>query len=426
VKNAIKGLVALLLVLGLAVPALAEVKLNGYYRVQGTAENLSTSATANDSNWVDQRLRMKVTDVLNDYVSVVWYGEYDTPFGETGGKVVAGSGGRLSADGVGIETKNAYVDFKVPDTTWSVRTGIQGFGFGNGIYESFVTDDDMIGVSASGMAGPVNLTVGWMKWEEGSRANSDDVDFYAVNGEIKANDQLKFGASVGAVKNNSGAAKNGTPALSDDYYFGVYGDYRVKDFGFAGNFLYRNLSAQETAGTEGTAWMVNLYGNAIIPNGDVKLHFVYIPADDSATDLDSFSANQAAFEFHNDNLMIFGTDVYYNNGSQGAKALNAAYGGYGLIALTASGKLKLPEAFYLNYGAGYFMAADDTINGATTASVAGSDLGIEVAAMVGKKFAEKYDLSLRGAYGFMGDFYKVGTVDPENTYKVVAQLNVGF
>lgn len=133
------------------------IRLNGYYRMQSTAESLDETDD-NSSTWVDQRLRMKVTGDLNENVTVVWYGEYDAPFGEKGSKTVAGSGGKLSSDGVGIETKNAYVDFRLPSTDWKVRTGIQGYGFGK--YESFVTDDDMNGISFLGNIDMVSLSGG--------------------------------------------------------------------------------------------------------------------------------------------------------------------------------------------------------------------------------------------------------------------------
>lgn len=413
----LKVMIALLAIAAVAAPAMAEVKLNGYYRLQGTMQSFTADQDA--QSFVDQRLRMKVTDQLNDNVSVVWYGEYDAPFGVTGGKTVAGAGGKLSADGVGIETKNFYVDFKVPNSSWAVRTGIQGFGWGR--YEDFVTDDDMNGIKASGTAGPVKLTAGWFKWDEGAYNLADDIDFYTLQGEVKANDQITVGATVGLVANNSLAAKNGTAAKTDDYYYGVYADFTPGKIGFSGDFLVRSSSPQDN-GEDGTAYMLNLYAKAALGSaGHIKAHAVYIPADDSDTGVDRFSANQAAFEFHNDNLQIFGTDVYYNNGSQGGLAAYASYAGYGLMGLAVSGDYKLPEAAYLKYGVGYFMVADDAPDSAVKAN--GSDLGTEVSAMVGKKFAEKYDLSLRGSYGFMGDYYGDNVDD---AYKVVTMLNVSF
>ncbi|MCL1482001.1 MAG: hypothetical protein MH213_12330 [Marinobacter sp.] len=95
------------------------------------------------------------------------------------------------------------------------------------------------------------------------------------------------------------------------------------------------------------------------------------------------------------------------------------------MLLTVSGDVKMGNDMYAKYGAGYFAAVDNTTNNevATTKS---KDLGFEVDAMIGKKFAEKYDLSLRGAYAVAGDFYKVGTDSPDDMFKVVAMLNVGF
>ncbi len=420
----LKVMITLAVIAVMASPAMsAEIKLNGYYRLQGTMESQNTVKNTDTTRaWADQRLRMKVTDKLNDNITVVYYGEYDAPFGVTGGKTVAGGGGQLSADGVGIETKNFYVDFKVPNTTWAVRTGIQGFGFGQ--YESFVTHDDMNGISARGMAGPLKITAGYFKWTENAYDKSDDINYYHLNGEMKVNDQVKFGLTAALVSNDSAAAKNGTAALTDDYYYGAYGSYTMDKFGFAGSLLFRNASGQDSSATDGDAFMLNLYAKAKLATGNIKVHGIYIPADDSTGGTDRFSANQSGWELHADNLMIFGTDIYYNNGLQGGKALDSAYGGYGLMGLTVSGDYKLPAAAYLKYGAGYFMTADKSPK-STTAAL-GSDLGFEVATQIGKKFAEKYDLSLRGAYGFMGDFYKTTAGSPEDTYKVVAMLNVSF
>ncbi|HAU18752.1 MAG TPA: hypothetical protein DCS72_10500, partial [Marinobacter adhaerens] len=97
--------------------------VNGYYRLQATSEtqNLAArgeefGAPSDSSNaFVDQRLRAKITGNLNDNVSLVWYGEFDSPWGETG-SCQGDDCGKLSADGVGVETKNAYAELKVPNS----------------------------------------------------------------------------------------------------------------------------------------------------------------------------------------------------------------------------------------------------------------------------------------------------------------------
>lgn len=437
----LKVMIVLLAIAAMAAPAMAEVTLNGYFRVQGTMqspsdnkydgkafsglfENFETTNNKNLSNrsFVDQRIRLKMTDKLNDNVTVVWYGEYDMPFGDKSARTLSGSGGELSADGIGIETKNAYVDFKVPNSSWSVRTGIQGYGLGSH-YEGFVVQDDMNGIKAKGMVGPVALTAGWFKWKENEWDGSDDVDYYSLAGEVKVSDQVKFGLTADLIKNDSATGVNGSAAKTDDYYYGAYGSYTMDNLGFAGSLLFRNSKGQDSGATDGNTWMLNLYVKAALANGNIKLHGIYIPADDSSTGTDRFSANQSGWELHADNLSIFGTDIYYNNGSQGAvNVYSSAYQGYGLMGLTVSGDYKLPEASYLKYGAGYFMAADENPGGLTTAK-SDADLGLEVATQIGKKFAEKYDVSIRGSYAFMGDFYGNNVDD---LYKVVTMLNVSF
>ena len=395
------------------------IRLNGYYRMQGTAESLDETDD-NSSTWVDQRLRMKVTGDLNENVTVVWYGEYDAPFGEKGSKTVAGSGGKLSSDGVGIETKNAYVDFRLPNTDWKVRTGIQGYGFGK--YESFVTDDDMNGISFLGNIDMVNLSGGWFKWDEGERDSSDDVDFYVLNGELNPNDNLSYGFTGGSINNRNEDAINGTAARTDDIYLGSYVDYTYGDMAYSGSVLYKIASGMDSNASDGEAFMLNLYAQKHWTGGYIKVHGIYIPADDSSNGTDRFAENNSGYELNSSNLMIFGTDSYYNNGSQGGKAvLDAAYQGYGLLGLMLSGDQMLEDDYYVKYGAGYFRVADDAPQSASQAN--GSNLGAELAAQFGKKFAGIYDLSLRGSYGFMGDFYQESS---EGTYKIVAMLNVVF
>lgn len=438
----LKVMIALAVIAVMAAPAMAEIKVNGYYRLQATTQSptdgnfpqfqnqfenfLVTPAnkTANSNNFVDQRLRMKVSDILNDNITVVWYGEVDAPFGAKSSKLSAGNGGKLSADGNMIETKNMYVDFKVPNSSWSVRTGIQGFGWDH--YENFGVADDMTGISTRGNVGPIAITAAWMVFDAGQFSKSDAVNLYSLNGEMKVNDQLKFGLTLAEVSNDSSSTVNGTAALTDDYYYGAYADFTMANLGFAGSVLFLSSNGQDSSATDGDAFMLNLYATAKLGSaGKIRVHGVYIPADDSTTGTDRFGVSSSQYEFGNDNLMIFGTDAYYNNGSQGGlAAFNGAYAGYGLLGLMVSGDYKLPAASYLKYGAGYFMAADDSPSNRTPAN--DSAMGAEVDVHVGKKFAEKYDLSVRGAYGLLGDFYKVGGQSPDDLYKVVAMLNVSF
>ena len=401
--------------------------VNGYYRLQATSEtqNLAArgeefGAPSDSSNaFVDQRLRAKITGNLNDNVSLVWYGEFDSPWGETG-SCQGDDCGKLSADGVGVETKNAYAELKVPNSDWKVRAGIQGYGFGK--YESFVTNDDMNGISFAGNVGMATLTGGWFKWEENDRDSADDVDFYMLSAELHPSEVFHYGLTGAQISNSSPDALNGTAARTDDNYFGAYADFTYNKMSYSGSVLYKKSSGRDSDATDGDTYMLNLYAQRHWGNASLKIHGIYIPADDSSNGADRFAANQSGWELNSSNLQIFGTDVYYNNGSQGARSVkDAAYQGYGLMGLMVSGDQELSNDYYLKYGTGYFRVADDAPDSAAQAN--GSTLGTEVAAQLGKKFAGVYDISLRGSYGFMGDFYGD---DPEDTYKVVAMVNISY
>ena len=287
--------------------------VNGYYRLQATSESLDET-NENSSSFVDQRLRAKITGDLNDNVSLVWYGEFDSPWGENG-SCEGDDCGKLSADGVGVETKNAYAELKVPNSDWKVRAGIQGYGFGK--YESFVTNDDMNGVSFAGNVGMATLTGGWFKWEENDRDSADDVDFYMLSAELHPSEVFHYGLTGAQISNSSQAALNGTAARTDDNYFGAYADFTYDKMAYSGSVLYKKSSGRDSDATDGDTYMLNLYAQRHWGNASLKIHGIYIPADDSSNGADRFAANQSGWELNSSNLQIFGTDYYYNNGSQG-------------------------------------------------------------------------------------------------------------
>ena len=134
-KKLFKVLFVAILAIAVAAPAMADVKLNGYFRTQMQADTVDGlgAKDAPTEAAVDQRIRMKVTNQLNDEVKVVYYGEVDTVWGKQSKGNTAdgiGGGGMAGADGVNIETKNAYVAFNVPNSILSASVGIQGFGLG--------------------------------------------------------------------------------------------------------------------------------------------------------------------------------------------------------------------------------------------------------------------------------------------------------
>ncbi len=432
-KKVLKTVLVAALAVAVAAPAMAELKLNGYYRVQGNATNIDQGAVpvgpaivskdADTRTFIDQRLRMMLTNQLNDNVKFVYFAEVDTPWGESS-KGTIGGGGKLGADGVNIETKHAYLDLKF--ASLSTRLGIQGIGSS---FEGLVFNDDMAGATASAKLGGIDATLGYAKWDEGARHEWDETDLYLLKLSTKLSDQGKVGFDVYFNDNNT------TNGEVDDFYYGVYGDYRFGSLGFDGFFLLRDYSYDgnpkvSADDVDGSAYAASLRLLAKLEKGDLKVRALYFSKDDDAEDRNFFDASKGNYEFAGDNLSIFLTDAYYNNGAQGAIALeNSAYKGYGLMGLTVSGSYQLPSDYYARYGVGYFAALDDTINDAAAKSVKGKSLGTEVALMVGKKVLGNVDVSLRGSYAFLGSFFdsmNPAVGDPDNLWTTTMMVNVGY
>ncbi|TYO99211.1 hypothetical protein EDC39_10354 [Geothermobacter ehrlichii] len=439
-SKTVKVLIALALALVLATPAMAAMKLNGYYRLQFISDNIGAvgAKDARTTSQVDQRLRMKLTNQLNDYVKFVYYAEIDTPWGQAG-STPSGSaefGGTDGADGVNLETKNVYLEVAVPDTIFTVRAGVQGFALGK---DYVVIGDDMPGLRVNAKVNDnVKLVAFYSKFFEDGKTQWDDEDFYSIEAMVKASDAAKFGVAF-AWYDSNGLNNRGTagglftslPAGYDNadiYYIVLDGDLDLGVAKLAAQFAYDFGTVEGTGVTDidlsgymATAKVTGKAGGA-----DLGLRLTFYSADDNATDNDveifAGDITGGAYEFYKENLHIFFTDKYYNNTAGGRLALTqAAYNGNGLFAINATANVKLPAGYDLKAGAGYFMAVEE--NGA-----ADDDLGFEIAADFGRKLAEKVDVRLIGAYAVLGDFFNTTTNsnDPDDIFLTKAVINVSF
>jgi hypothetical protein len=454
VTKYLKSFLVVLLALAVASPALAELKVSGYYRLQGIATNSDDTSVRFDGpnsiepstkSLIDQRLRLKVDNTLNEYVTVTWFGEVDGTWGSADG----GPGG----DRISVETKNAYLDFKIPNSIFSVRTGLQGIG---GRYQGVLLADDWSAAQV-GMkfTDAINLVLLYSKPIEGNQATWDDVDFYNAQLDVKTG-VVNLGFDLAWLDNNNydngsysatnpqtAAGAGDSPLFFNDkpfnlYFAGVKADAKVGPVAVNGFFLYAfgsedNPTGDLTPEMDISAFATSVAAKVKVDIVDLGARAIYMSGDSDQTDndIESFVPNLGGnYDFTGENLMIFLTDAYYNNGPGGRLATNAAtVDGVGLIGLTGQANVTLGQ-FYAKLGLGYFMAAD------TPAGV-DDQMGFEGALRVGTKIAEKVDFSINGAYALLGDYWKQhynGTTDtvitltdtPDDIWKAVAMLNVGF
>ncbi|RME23142.1 MAG: hypothetical protein D6800_10260, partial [Candidatus Zixiibacteriota bacterium] len=408
------------------------------------------------------------TNTLNDYVSFVYYAEVDTPWGQAG-STPSGStetGGTDGADGVNLETKNVYLDVKIPDTMFKVRAGIQGLGNKN--YTIIGDDIPALRVDAK-VSDQLSIVALYSKFFEDQKTQWDDEDFYFLLAKFKPTDASKL--NVGLIwydsngLNDRGAAAmtglmtspvllNLTPGKqgpvtvasalgyddADLYILHADGSFDLGMVKVEAQAAYQFGSAQGAgmSDIDFGGYMASAKASANVGAADVGLRLTYYSSDDNANDNDweGFvgDVTGAAYEFPGENLHIFFADKYYNNTAGGRLAMTeAAYTGAGLFAINGTANVKLGGGYDLKAGAGYFMALEDTFSG--TKVFKDTDMGFEVGVDFGRKLAEKVDVRLIGSYAVLGDFFAYdGSIDPnfdnnndpDDIYLTKAVINVSF
>jgi len=443
----LKVLVALLAIATIATPAMAELSLHGYYRLQGIANNETGSSVAfggpaskedSTSTMIDQRLRVKATDQLNDQVSWTWYGEVDSSFGN------AGKDGGPGGDRVSVETKNAYLDVAIPNTMIKLRTGLQGIA---DRYDGLVIFDDWSAISATlALSDTVKLGLLYSKPEEGNTREWDDIDMYKASLDIKGG-AVNLGADFMYLNINTGAAAAAgagdsfvfnldsaifnTPGLGstgDIYVAGVEADTKVGDVGIDGFFVYEGGSFDSNTtpnvSLDVSAFAASLRAKAKVGNVGLAGRLIYLSGDgDDDTDIEGFLPNFGGnFDLFGENFMIMLTDKNYNNGQGGRLAINQATNNqHGMTAVTAQASTAMGD-YKGNLAVGYFMA-NETDTGVD------DSYGTEICARVSRMIAEKVDVSLNGAYAVLGDFWKddAGLAgDPDNIWATTLTVKVSF
>ena len=200
------------LLFGVALPAMAQqqpsftVTFGGQLRVIGVAfDNLKDfqdttkdpaggNPTNKDSEaYIHERFRLKTTvESADKKARAVWWievgdltwgkggGASGGEFGGTGARTGNNTGAELGADGVNVETKNAYLQFAIPGIPGAQATlGLQGIGFLASPIGDFFSDD-AAAIVLDFKFDPFDLQLYAAKVSENNNQDADDNDFYAA------------------------------------------------------------------------------------------------------------------------------------------------------------------------------------------------------------------------------------------------------
>ena len=464
-----KGLfvfLSLALVVALAVPAAAEVKLTGFYRVKPTTANfpiagnaqfitsgsLSGNNTGVSTSFVEMRNRLRF-EVGDENVKGITFFELDGNFGDTGGQTGRNQGFASNGDSINLETKNAYIWFKIPDTGLTFQVGLQNYmdEFAGLLFGA----SDQAGVVVGAKFDPVGLRFTWFKLRDdialaspgtgysrwtGNNAGGKSADYYAVDAKFSAtpvvaitghfgfiNDRGIGGTTFAAKPTEAGA---GYDTLRS-YYVGANATVKVAPVTLTGFVLY-NFGQFEGTGVSdvkigGIAGDVradvqlgpgNLFGEVLYVSGD----------DDTSVGNDKFKsivtgsdyANLTSYFGRPDLLLLFPNFDMINSAT--ALVLNPNNGGKGLILGAAGFSMKFAEKVSGKVGAGY-LAADKKRGQLGD----GKGMGTEINANVNYNITKGLDFGVYAAYALLGDFYSVaGTEDPDDLYLLFGRLNYAF
>ncbi len=260
-------------ILGLGCTSVAsavEFKVKGYYDFAfGLQENANAGtrgSTFYDANGGDnfaarQRFRTQIDIIASEALKGVLYFEIGTiDWGrdnKSTGKTGDGSGGSLSADGVNIKTRRAYIDWYVPNTQLNFRVGIQGLALPGAMAGSPVFDDDVAAyVGSYKFNDQFALTAFWARpydnqendgWDQNKR---DEMDLFGLMAPITL-DGFKI-TPWGVYSTIGQGAGNGSKGLRDIYVSDKNGLYSGINYNNGGTDYHSDLVLREGSG--GNSW----------------------------------------------------------------------------------------------------------------------------------------------------------------------------
>ncbi len=469
-----KGWIALLVValtVALAVPAMADVALNGLIRIKpymntygsgaGYLQPTPKAVSQKTSAFIDERARLRF-QVGDENVKGVAFFEFDQMWGDSAYSNGRNLGGGLEADYNNLETKNLFIWFKLPNTSIDVTAGVQNQS--DSFAGIFMGGADLAGVFVNGKFEPVNWRFGYGKLWENNVANADDIDLWLVEGKLAPTKEFKIGLDfyflndrghgVKGPTNAGGTGANGAAATAAPELAGPYDSLKIympgvdvafnltpavtlSAFGF-----YQFGTVKRTGGTD-----TDLSGFALDVRGDINIEAtggklfiegLYVsgdknPADDkykSVVTLNNYNLS-AAYYSRTDMFLLFPNidDIQFTNKNL---AYDSSNGGNGLWFIGGGYSQKLVEKLTGKIGLGYLSAVEKrarNISGGDAYDFANkSGMGAEVNAVLTYNIAKGLDFGVGGAYVFLGDAFKTpaGGDTAHDPWETHGRLNYAF
>ncbi|HJV65279.1 MAG TPA: histidine kinase [Geomonas sp.] len=494
-----------------AVPAMAlENEFHGMFRVRGFVSNFDDSGSgavaigkeAGSSvisspqypggrpynnpptyTYVEQRARLMYQAKANDDLKLVTHFEFDSRWGDNSynsNSTFRNNGGGIGADQTNLETKNIYLEFKIPTTPVRVKAGIQGF---TDNYKGIIFNNDAAGVTAVAPIGPVTVQGGYFRFDDATGTSATNNTYYGSENAAAgySNTTANFGtgtltaaqiaagnvaagtnATVGFMTRDFmtlGAKLNVSKVLSvgADYYllysdifrhlqektyvntFGVNAEAKVGPATVNGFAMYQfgSLGSGLSSHQDLTAWAANVAGRVPVGPGTAKITALVLSGDHntsttggSRTDFQTImerGATTSGHTFYESNSQLLFRNIYATAQTDRAVVFDLNNNGRGIVTAFAGYDLPIGKFFAnSNVGLGCIYTDNPNYNNGGIGSGSGNILGTEINTEVGYKLYDNMTASVAAAYMFLGDFYKTSAGKPDNPYTTKVMLNYTF
>lgn len=474
-----------------------EHDLNGFFRVRGDFTNFD-QAGGNDASrdpanlsrqnegksffYVEQRARFRYTGKFTDDVKLVYQVEIDSRWGDTS-QVSSGYtrnvGGAMETDQVNLETKNLYMEFKVPSLPTTARVGTQPW---DDSYKGIFLNADIAGVTTVSRMEPLIVNLGWLRGYDNKNFNGA-ADNVCIGGFPTAFGGCSIVSGAGTTGNGSIAANLGGPgrySLDIGYLEGKYQVNKTTTVGGSYYLTYDNLNGEvhmlntfgvNAATTVGpaqidgfllyqagenptndfgqigqnvSAFAANLAAKVNAGPGTLRATALYVSGDDGQGDVQAFQGvNQlgngnATMTFSSAKMTMLITNTKYSANTDRAIINTPTNYNQGMIGGFVGYDMNIGKTFITGNIGGAATAKENKtfkpVNRRTGATNSSKYEGTEINAEVGYNISKNLIASVVGGYLFLGDYWKdtalvAGTNEiktPDNPWKLMLVTNLAF
>jgi len=462
-KRLLIVLIALVAVFALVLPAGAvELKFGGLFaqKVYSTNnQHNGDDSTDDNTNWFYTRMRLYFTGVASENLKAVSKFEIDDFWGN-------GRLGSLSADGSsnnqpdnnGMEIKNAYIDFIVPDTALNIKVGVIGARLDK---PAWVFNDDTSGIFAAYKYGEWYFAGLYSRLGDNNDIgpgstitptdSADDVDLwaFAVNYSMEG---LFTAANFAWINNDDafGAGGSGKTGNSYDLYvISLDADYSSDVFSVYGDVLFNAGENKQSASDSDFKGYGFMAGGTFTATDMITLgaDFYYVSGNKlgnndtkamvtagAPTGRNAYNMDEVIFPgwFDDDTATINGGLGVANNNNVTATGLgtNAGYCLNNIMAIGVHGDIKPLEKTLIQVGGAYMMfvenVADRTSDGqlpSATNTIDSKDdsLGYSIYARLSQGVVDGLTLKASAGYFFADDGFTPDNHD-DDAYRLAMGL----